>query len=243
MTSIVERRRALLREARERQRETLPKLREAVKKARANKRARVAKCRKATKQRRDRLQRDVERQREQLRERIAKARQKAREAATVCRVNANEHALERIDQALQAVEKERQAIAELRSRAGVMKSSRGQAGGRRAAELRAESDDEVRRDLGDDDPMLLELWERVKGKIKGSKRRTRTEAFLEFVHDNPDEYNEQVRRAEARWEREAEEYYEQLKGPAKLGELDDDELAERVGTWRRADRMLEAVPF
>lgn len=47
----------------------------------------------------------------------------------------------------------------------------------RASSLR-ESDDEVRRNLSDE---LAAVWDRVKGRIRGSARRTRTEAFLEWV--------------------------------------------------------------
>jgi len=61
--------------------------------------------------------------------------------------------------------------------------ARGVAGGRRSAELRSESDDEVRQSI---DPLLLPLWERVRRTIKGSARQTRTEAFLEWVHDHPE---------------------------------------------------------
>lgn len=47
-----------------------------------------------------------------------------------------------------------------------------------------ESDDEVRHNIP---PELVFLWERVKRQIKGSDRRTRTEAFLDYAHEHPDE--------------------------------------------------------
>jgi len=53
-----------------------------------------------------------------------------------------------------------------------------------AKERRAESDDYVRGNLP---PELLGVFEQVKGKIRDSARRTRTEAFLEWVEEHPDE--------------------------------------------------------
>jgi len=49
---------------------------------------------------------------------------------------------------------------------------------------RSESDDEVRANI---DPELTGLWERVKRGIRGDARKTRTEAFLEYVEAHPDE--------------------------------------------------------
>ena len=47
-----------------------------------------------------------------------------------------------------------------------------------------ESDDEVR---GNIPPELVALWDRVKRSIKGSDRLSRTEAFLHYAHEHPDE--------------------------------------------------------
>lgn len=55
---------------------------------------------------------------------------------------------------------------------------------KRAAERRSESDDEVRANIPRE---LVPVFERVKRSIKPSDRRTRTEAFLQWVHDNEDE--------------------------------------------------------
>jgi hypothetical protein len=54
----------------------------------------------------------------------------------------------------------------------------------RARERREESDDEVRRNLP---PELVPVWHKVKTSIKAGPRRTRTEAFLEWVEDNSGE--------------------------------------------------------
>jgi hypothetical protein len=54
-------------------------------------------------------------------------------------------------------------------------------------ERESESDDEVR---GNIPPEYIALFERVKGKIHGSERRSRSEAFLEYVESHPGEYLE-----------------------------------------------------
>lgn len=53
-----------------------------------------------------------------------------------------------------------------------------------ALERRQESDDEVRQNITED---LRPLFERVKKGIKGSTRKSRTEAFLGYAEENPHE--------------------------------------------------------
>lgn len=53
-----------------------------------------------------------------------------------------------------------------------------------AKERQQDSDDAVRRDIPAE---LLPVFEAVKRQIKGGPRKTRTEEFLEWVHENPDE--------------------------------------------------------
>jgi hypothetical protein len=55
---------------------------------------------------------------------------------------------------------------------------------RTRAEAIRESDDEVRVNIP---PELVPLWERVKGGIRGGDRKSRTEAFLQYVEENPQE--------------------------------------------------------
>ena len=52
------------------------------------------------------------------------------------------------------------------------------------AERRAESDEEVR---GNIPPSLVPLFDRVKRQIHGTARMSRTEAFLQYAHEHPDE--------------------------------------------------------
>lgn len=53
-----------------------------------------------------------------------------------------------------------------------------------ARERREESDDEVRSNI---DPQMVPVFNAVRRHIKAGPRRTRTEAFLEWVEENPDE--------------------------------------------------------
>lgn len=52
------------------------------------------------------------------------------------------------------------------------------------AERRAESDDEVRHNIPDE---LTRVFDHVKKHIRGNSRKSRTEAFLEWAQENPDE--------------------------------------------------------
>lgn len=53
-----------------------------------------------------------------------------------------------------------------------------------SGERRAESDDAVRRNIPED---LVPVFDKVRTKIKTSPRRSRSEAFLEWAHENPEE--------------------------------------------------------
>ena len=71
----------------------------------------------------------------------------------------------------------------LKARYGRKKLAPGAAKARRA-ERRSESDDEVRHNIPAE---LVPVFDKMRGQIKPSDRRTRTEAFLQWVHDNEDE--------------------------------------------------------
>lgn len=77
---------------------------------------------------------------------------------------------------------------------------------KRRAEKRAESDDEVRNSI---DPELWPVWEKVKGRIKGSRFRSRLEAFEQWTHDHGGEVARiQTQAAElAGWGEESESDY------------------------------------
>lgn len=55
---------------------------------------------------------------------------------------------------------------------------------RKPIEAIRESDDEVRSNI---DPELYPVWDKVKRSIKGTPNMSRTEAFLQYIHDAPDE--------------------------------------------------------
>jgi hypothetical protein len=75
---------------------------------------------------------------------------------------------------------------------------------KRAADRRTESDDEVRANLP---PELVAVFEKVKRAIKAGPRRSRTEAFLEWVEANEDQIAADLALADERrqvaWERTA----------------------------------------
>lgn len=74
-----------------------------------------------------------------------------------------------------------------------------------ASERRAESDDEVRQNI---DPSLWPLWRSVKRRIKASPRKSRTEAFLEYVEAHPSEAHEAIEiPSDATYAREAADYW------------------------------------
>jgi len=128
----------------------------------------------------------------------------------------------------------------------MMISERGRKGGRRAAELRAESDDEVIRNLGED-KLLIALFKKHRAKIKATKHRSRTEAFLEFVHDHPEELDELRAKKEREWEREAERIFRERQ-PGENGNSCWDDLGKcqrELAELKAAEKFLKEadVPF
>lgn len=79
------------------------------------------------------------------------------------------------------LEAERRLQGEL-ARAAAHQQRREKKHQRTAREVQAESDDHVRANI---DAELLPVWERVKRTIRGDAHRSRTEAFLQYVEENP----------------------------------------------------------
>lgn len=244
MSLTTQKRAELRRQARQRQRELIPRMRAQVKKLRAAKKKRLTKCRTDCRKRKARVQRDAIRARQLLRERIARSKAKATELCGTCRVTATGKALEKIDRAMAEVAAEREAIRELRMRAERLKDSRGQAGGRRAAELREESDAQVARDVADD-PDLAELWRTVdRRKFPGTSRTTRTEQFLDWIEHHPHVLDEQRARQHAQWDAEAERLFSEWPRERATGQLSEAELAELHRELDRVQQFAdEEVPF
>jgi len=238
--SVPMQRKQLRQEAQDRHKATVPKLKTAVKTAKTAKAKRVKAIQNTCIKRRVELQADVKRARGLLRLGIQAARKQAREACSACKVTATATELDALDKALQSLEKQRESISDLRRRADSLKSERGRAGGRRAAEVREESDSLVRNNL-DGDLVLLAVWERVKHKIKPTDKMSRTEAFLQYVHDHGEEVDAQHHIDQARWDTEAGTALKELEGAKYKTEAQFDAYVARL---EKADQLLEQdVPF
>lgn len=176
---------------------------------------------------------------------IERAKQKARETCKSCKV-IDARGLDEISRSLEALEKENREIASLRAQASMLISERGRAGGRKAAELRAESDDEVIRNIGED-KLMVELFKRNRSKIQASKHRSRTEAFFEWVHDHPEELDELRAKKERHWEKEAERMFRERQpdenGNSCWGDLQ--QCQRELSELKSAEKFLaeSEVPF
>ena len=238
MSAITEKRQQLRTEARERQKQAVPALRAAVRARRAMKKRRLAKCRSDCKRRRARLQTDAIQAREKLRARIKKAKEVARTACGFCKVSATEQELDKLDRALAAVEREREAIRELRTRAGGLVDPRGRAGGRKSAIVRSESDSSVRANI-DEYPDLLMLWDNMDHRkiAAGDKFISRTERFLEYAQENPWHLDEIRSAKEVQWDKEAEELFKQWPQDEPIGKLDEPGLEKLGRELGKAEEM------
>lgn len=225
-------------------REVIPKLRQRIKDLRRARAKRIRACQAECRAARRRLISDAQKARERLRAYILKAREKARHTCKACKVTADERGLDTLEALLKDLEVNRQMIAELRRKAAAIPiSEKRRKAGIRAAETRAESDDEVRRNLGDDRE-LVALWQQVKHKIKKGPRRSRTEAFFEYVEEHPEALDELRARKEREYEREAERLFEE-RATCKACESDDPGVLSRsLKEWKQAQEFVNGdVPF
>lgn len=130
-----------------------------------------------------------------------------------------------------ALEKEAKALArELAADKLYREFQRGGASPSRTSrtERRQESDDEVRGNL---EPDLVSVFDSVKRSIHGSPKKSRTEAFLEWAEENPDEVlTVRAELGDRAFQRELREHLEQEKkidrllkrrGRIKRSELED----------------------
>jgi hypothetical protein len=100
-------------------------------------------------------------------------------------------------------------------------------------ERRQEDDDRVRSNLPAE---LLPVFERVKRRIKGSARRTRTEEFLEWAQENPDEVLQQQ-------QKEADNYLKELLKAEKVQKGNVRKAGRYKGTEEQLRQRLADVPF
>lgn len=92
-----------------------------------------------------------------------------------------------------------------------------------ARERASESDDDVRQNI---EPHLHGLFERVKRSIKGSPRKTRSEAFLEYVEAHPHEYLDAIDDKTRALVRELEQREKRLAKTSRKRRFTAAELAE-----------------
>lgn len=243
--SIVQERRMLKTVIRAKRREVLPKLRAAIKAAKKDlqKRLRACKadCRRLMKEAKQR----AKTARRKLEIAIRRAQARAKEICQSCKV-VDEKGVNEITAKLEALDKERKEIDKLRAQAATLISPRGRAGGKKSAEKRSESDDQVIRDLGEDKEMIA-LFKKVRAKIKRTKNRNRTEAFLEYVHDHPEELDELRARAQHKYEREAERLFRERQPEANGNSCwrDSSKCERELAELRAAEKFLKEadVPF
>jgi hypothetical protein len=136
-----------------------------------------------------------------------------------------------------------QRRADMGLRPGMSKSERARLVYARRREAEAESAHEVERDIEARQPDLMPVWQRVRHRIKPGPRRSRLEAWWEWVHDHGQDVRRileaELRAAEAearryereakrgRWTRDEEEAWTARKVEAAarargdLGETDD----------------------
>ncbi|MFI5296766.1 MAG: hypothetical protein ACHREM_01600 [Polyangiales bacterium] len=107
-----------------------------------------------------------------------------------------------------------------------------------ARERRAESDDLVR---GNIDGALVPLFDRIKRQITGSARKTRTEEFLEWCEENPNDVVVILEEENEKKLRELEK--EERKAMREMAALAKHEERHRPKRARATAAELAAVPF
>jgi hypothetical protein len=107
-----------------------------------------------------------------------------------------------------------------------------------ARELREESDDLVR---GNIDASLVPLFNRIKRQITGSARKTRTEEFLHWCEENPNDVAAILEEENEKKLRELEK--EERKAMRELAALAKQEERMRPKRARATAAELAAVPF
>jgi hypothetical protein len=144
----------------------------------------TARCRTERLAVRDRTRAERIRAMEELRRALHAERQTAREACAVRREEAKSTTSTAIQRAREELDAERKYQDDLKR---IERGNREQRFGAKRAtsrERRSESDDEVRSNLP---PELVALFDRVKAGIKASARESRTESFLRYAEEHPDE--------------------------------------------------------
>jgi hypothetical protein len=182
---------ALERERRRYEREmakaTLRELREHLKMARAAHRGRVSEVRSACRADKLAVRERVRAMRHVARLELAVAvRDERAGAVQACQIR-HEQARAEVRTPAEKLREEKRYQAELRRIERLYIQKRREVKRATTKERRSESDDEVR---GNIPPEYVGLFERVKGKIRGGERKSRTEAFMQYVEEHPAEFLE-----------------------------------------------------
>jgi hypothetical protein len=219
---------------RQRDREALVKLRANIRHARSLRKAQrrevIVMCQRGRAAARARVQALRAEYRAQLIAAVDSERSAARTACTTRQTRVRESGRGRMARAVAAMEHERKHQQHMRRFAKPASLKGRKASARRAIEAITESDSEVRGNIPHE---LLPVWRAVKGKIKGTPRRSRTETFFEWVAEHEPQVRSILHR---QFERDVDEMMEH-----------EEELRSRVmsPTAYRAmsDRQLSEVPF
>jgi hypothetical protein len=184
---LLDRQRAI--SVREAARRKVRELRAAVKSAKGNHGARIKEARGLCKRNKRHVRERARARRRRLLEELRATERLEREAAkqrcSTGKGHARKEARDALDLSRRLLEEERRYQADLRRlelankahrRAHALTSS--------AREKRQESDGEVTANI---EAELVPLWNRVRSKIRGSSRQSRTEAFLHYAHEHPRE--------------------------------------------------------
>ncbi|MBK8997451.1 MAG: hypothetical protein IPM35_17115 [Myxococcales bacterium] len=233
-------RREIAAELRQKDRARLRELRDAIAKARARRRERMAQavafCRAGRVAVRERARERRQRALAELRAALDAERAAARATCAEKKAAVRSEGLKTLEHARQVLDAERVYQRELRAAESTHRQ-RSKAHRARAHERRAESDDEVRQNLPAE---LVPVFNRMRRHIKGTARRSRTEAFLHWAEENPGEVvamqGDDIEREVSRLVKEHDKQERKLRS-RKRYQRSAEELAEELA------KEEEEVPF
>lgn len=169
--------RELAHDLRQKDREVLHMLRSKISNARLRRHARICGARSECRRLRRALQEHQRQERFDLRQSQRVERLNGRAACRVDSALARSLGTKEVNEGKADLRAERALQRQVRNAGkSVVRST--------ALERREESDDAVRRNLPAE---LVPVFDSIKGKIKGSPRKSRTEAFLQWAEENPGE--------------------------------------------------------
>lgn len=215
---------------RQKDRDRLRLLREAIRVARAHRRASLQGVVGACRYRRNELKQKAKEIRRMARVAIQMEYDAARARCASAKKRARADASGNLSEAQQALVSERRYLKELRDAMNRKRPSRV-----KVRERRAESDDEVRQNLPAE---LVGVFDAVKSRVRPRARRTRTESFLLWAEENPEEVLRlRGDAADSDVERLVAEYQQQQRTVRSARRYS------RTASAMQADAAAAAVPF